>query len=245
MEYVGQRDLLPEVSVNPEHEPFAENPLEGRAEVVFLMLAALFTGSLVVTNLIANKFIHVNWLGHEFILSAGVLPYPITFLITDLLSEIYGRRRANLVVFGGFLASILVLITLYLGDQFPAISDSTVDDGIYSLVFGNSWRVIGASMTAYLVAQFVDIRIFHFWKRLTKGKHLWLRNNASTLLSQLLDSTLVVLVLFYGQWPASQMGWVILDLWMFKASVAFLDTPLFYFGAAYLPRWMRGGKAKA
>lgn len=233
------------MSVNPEHEPFAKDPLEGRGEVVFLILAALFTGSLVVTNLIANKFIHVNWLGREFILSAGVLPYPITFLITDLLSEIYGRRRANLVVFGGFAASILVLVTLYLGDQFPAIADSTVDDGIYSVVFGNSWRVIGASMTAYLIAQFVDIRIFHFWKRLTKGKHLWLRNNASTLLSQLLDSALVVFVLFAGQWPASQMGWVILDLWMFKASVAFLDTPLFYLGAAYLPRWMRGGKAKA
>ncbi|MDA0668017.1 MAG: queuosine precursor transporter [Planctomycetota bacterium] len=242
---MGQRDLPPEVNLSPEYEPFAENPLEGRSEVVFLMLAALFTGSLVVTNLIANKFIHVNWLGHEFILSAGVLPYPITFLITDLLSEIYGRRRANLVVFGGFLASILVLITLYLGDQFPAIADSTVDDGIYTLVFGNTWRVIGASMTAYLVAQFVDIRIFHFWKRLTKGKHLWLRNNASTLLSQLLDSALVVFVLFAGKWPPAQMGWVILDLWLFKASVALLDTPLFYLGAAYLPRWMRGGKAKA
>jgi len=232
------------VNRTPEHEPFAHEPLEGRGEVVFLILASLFTGALVVTNLIANKFIHVEWLGREFILSAGVLPYPITFLITDLLSEIYGRRRANLVVFGGFLASILVLVTLYLGDQFPAIADSTVDDGIYSLVFGNSWRIIGASMTAYLIAQFVDIRIFHFWKRLTKGKHLWLRNNASTLLSQLLDSALVVFVLFAGQWPASQMGWVILDLWMFKASIALLDTPLFYLGAAYLPQWMRGRKTE-
>jgi uncharacterized integral membrane protein (TIGR00697 family) len=233
------------VSGSPEHEAFAHRPLEGRAEVLYLLLAAMFTGSLVVTNLIANKFISVDWFGREFILSAGVLPYPLTFLITDLLSEIYGRRRANLVVFGGFLASILVLVTLYLGDMFPAIADSKVDDGIYHTVFGNSWRVIGASMTAYLVAQIVDIRIFHFWKRLTKGKHLWLRNNASTLLSQLLDSALVVMVLFVGTWSPSQMGWVILDLWMFKASVALIDTPLFYWGALKVPAWLRGGKASA
>jgi len=236
------------LSFSPEHEPFAHEPLQGRAERLYLLLAALFTGALVVTNLIANKFITVEWFGREFILSAGVLPYPLTFLITDLLSEIYGRRRANQVVFGGFLASILVLITLYLGDIFPAIEDSKVGDDIYTTVFGNSWRVIGASMTAYLVAQVVDIRVFHFWKRLTKGKHLWLRNNASTLLSQLLDSALVVLVLFYGEWPAGQMASVVLDLWLFKASVALLDTPLFYLTATWLPRWLHGdakGTSKA
>ncbi len=239
---MGLSNLSFEVSM--QHEAFAHRPLEGRAEVLYLCLAALFTGALVVTNLIANKFITVTWFGHEFILSAGVLPYPLTFLITDLLSEIYGRRRANLVVAGGFLASLLVLLTLYLGNQFPAIADSRVDDTMYAHVFGNSWRVISASMVAYLVAQVVDIRVFHFWKSLTQGRHLWLRNNASTLLSQLLDSALVVWVLFVGTWPPSQMLAVILDLWLFKASIALLDTPLFYWGALRLPRWLESS-AKA
>lgn len=232
------------MTFSPEHEPFADAPLEGRAERLYLLLAALFTGALVVTNLIANKFITVDWFGREFVLSAGVLPYPLTFLITDLLSEIYGRRRANQVVFGGFLASILVLITLYLGDIFPAIDGSKVGDDVYTTVFGNTWRVIGASMTAYLVAQVVDIRVFHFWKRLTKGKHLWLRNNASTVFSQLLDSALVVTVLFYDDpdWPQDRMVSTILDLWLFKASVALIDTPLFYLTATWIPRWLHGGK---
>lgn len=244
MEDLGPRDLSGEMNpdrADPEHEVFATAPLEGRPEILYVLLASLFVGALVVTNLIANKFITVDIFGKEFILSAGVLPYPLTFLITDLLSELYGRKRANRVVFGGFLASMLVLLTLWLGDQFPAIPDSTVGDEVYTTVFGNSWRVIGASMTAYLVAQMVDIRVFHFWKRLTKGKHLWLRNNASTVLSQLLDSALVVFVLFVGTWPPEQMISVILDLWMFKAAVALLDTPLFYLAVARLPRWLRGG----
>jgi uncharacterized integral membrane protein (TIGR00697 family) len=226
-----------------EHEVFADTPLSGRPEALYVLLACLFVGALVVTNLIANKFITVHWFGKEFILSAGVLPYPLTFLITDFLSELYGRKRANRVVMGGFLASLLVLGTLWLGDQFPAIPDSTVGDEVYTQVFGNTWRVIGASMTAYLVAQMVDIRVFHFWRRLTKGKHLWLRNNASTVFSQLLDSALVVFVLFVGVWTPSQMLDVILDLWLFKASVALIDTPLFYLGVARIPRWLRGGKA--
>jgi queuosine precursor transporter len=226
-----------------QQEALAQAALSGRPEAVYLALAALFTGSLVVCNLIANKFLIVDlsFLGFTspFILSAGALPYPITFLVTDLLSEIYGRRRANQVVVGGFFASLLVLLALWMGDQFPAISDSPVDDATYAMVFQNAWRVICASMTAYLVAQVVDIRLFHFWKRLTKGKHLWLRNNASTILSQFLDSALVVMVLFSGLKPLPEMFEIIWDLWVFKAIIALLDTPLFYLGTAALNRWLK------
>ena len=88
-----------------------------------------------------------------------------------------------------------------------------------------------------LVAQLVDVRLFHFWKGLTKGRHLWLRNNGSTVLSQLVDSVLVVLVLFAGVQSEDWMMTTILDLWLFKAMVAFLDTPLFYIGTAWLGRW--------
>ena len=224
--------------MKPVHEPLADAPLSGRAEAVYLLLATLFTGSLVVCNLIANKFVTIDLGFKVFILSAGALPYPVTFLVTDLLSEIYGRRRANRVVACGFVVSAFVLGVLWLGNQFDAIPDSPVDTEAYRTVFQNAWRVVGASMIAYLVAQFVDIRLFHFWKRLTRGKHLWLRNNASTVLSQLLDSMLVVIVLFAGTLDNSEMLTIILDLWLFKALVALLDTPLFYFGTATLERWL-------
>jgi len=227
------------VLLKVEHEPLADAPLSGRAEAVYLLLATLFTGALVVCNLVAQKFLTVDlgFLG-VYVLSAGALPYPFTFLVTDLLSEIYGRRRANRVVACGFLVSVFVLSVLWLGSLFPAIAESPVSDETYVTVFKNAPRVFGASMLAYLVAQFVDIRVFHFWKRLTKGKHLWLRNNASTLLSQLLDSLLVVVVLFAGDQTPGWMASVVLDLWLFKALMALLDTPLFYLGTAWLERWL-------
>ena len=167
---------------------------------LYLVLAGVFIASLVTCNLIANKFVSVDLGFKVFIVSAGILPYPLTFLVTDLISELYGQKKANLVVFSGFVASVFVLIFLWLGSQFSAISGSVVDDITYNSVFQNAWRLIAASMVAYLFAQFVDVRIFHFWKRLPKGKHLWLRNNGSTVASQLIDTTLVVCILFVGVW---------------------------------------------
>lgn len=205
-------------------------------DTIFLVLAAVFLSSLVVCNLIANKFLTVDLGFKVFTLSAGALPYPITFLATDLLSELYGRRRANRVVMAGFAASLFALMALWLGGQFEAINDSPVSQATYQAAFGNTWRVIGASMTAYLVAQFIDVRLFHFWRDLTKGKHLWLRNNASTVVSQLLDSVLVVSVLFWGVKPGDEMLAIVLDLWLFKALVAFVDTPLFYYFTWLLKR---------
>ena len=97
------------------------------------------------------------------------------------------------------------MFALWLGGQFEAIDGSPVSQDTYQAAFGNTWRVIAASMTAYLVAQFLDVRLFHFWRDLTRGRHLWLRNNASTVVSQLLDSVLVVLVLFWGLKPADEL----------------------------------------
>ena len=137
------------------------------------------------------------------------------------------------MVFAGFVASMFVLLFLWLGGQFDAIPDSLVTDETYNSVFRNAWRIIAASMTAYLFAQFVDVRIFHFWKRLTNGKHLWLRNNASTVASQLLDTILVICILFVGVWNSDQIISAIIDGWTFKMLMALVDTPIIY-GIIYL-----------
>ena len=154
-------------------------------------------------------------------------------MVTDLISELYGQKKANLVVFAGFISSMFVLLFLWLGGQFNAIPDSLVTDDTYNSVFRNAWRIIAASMTAYLFAQFVDVRIFHFWKRLTNGKHLWLRNNASTVVSQLLDTILVICILFVGVWSSDQILFAIIDGWTFKMLMALIDTPIIY-GIIYL-----------
>ena len=197
-------------------------------EQFYVVLSAIFIASLITCNLIANKFVTVDLGFKVFIVSAGILPYPLTFLVTDLISELYGQKKANLVVFSGFIASIFVLFFLWLGGQFNSIPDSPVGDPVYNIVFQNAWRIIAASMVAYLFAQFIDVKIFHFWKRLTNGKHLWLRNNGSTVISQLVDTTLVVSILFVGVWDSSQIINAIIDGWLFKMLMAFIDTPIIY-----------------
>ena len=200
---------------------------------LYIVLVGIFIASLITCNLIANKFVTVDLGFKVFIVSAGILPYPLTFLVTDLISEIYGQKRANLVVFSGFIASMFVLLFLWLGGQFNAIPSSIVGDETYNSVFQNAWRIIAASMIAYLFAQFVDVKIFHFWKKLTNGKHLWLRNNGSTVASQLIDTTLVVCILFLGVWNGDQIFQAIIDGWLFKMLMALVDTPIIY-GIVYL-----------
>lgn len=197
-------------------------------EQFYVVLSAIFIASLITCNLIANKFVTVDLGFKVFVVSAGILPYPLTFLVTDLISELYGQKKANLVVFSGFIASIFVLFFLWLGGQFNSIPGSPVGDPVYNIVFQNAWRIIAASMVAYLFAQFIDVKIFHFWKRLTNGKHLWLRNNGSTVISQLVDTTLVVSILFVGVWDSSQIINAIIDGWLFKMLMAFIDTPIIY-----------------
>ena len=209
-----------------------------RALIGLLILSGLFIASLVTCNLIATKFTELDLGFKVFVVSVGILPYPLTFLITDVISEIYGRRRANQIVFSGFVASLLVAAILGIALQFDAMEGSEATTGEFAAVFGKGWRVILASMVAYLVAQLVDVRLFHFWKGLTKGRHLWLRNNASTIFSQLVDTTLVVFVLFVGVWEMGQIGRAILDGWIFKMLCALVDTPICYGVIAIYRRWL-------
>ena len=211
------------------------NSLRKEADFYYLLLGGLFIAALITCNLIANRFITIDLGFKTFIISAGVLPYPVTFLITDVLSEVYGRKKTNRVIVVGFFSSFFVLGILASSMFFNAVPFSPVSDEQFGLMFGNSWRVVFASMIAYLTAQLVDVRLFHFWKGLTNGKHLWLRNNASTVFSQLVDTTLVVFVLFLGVRSNSEIGALILDGWLFKVICAFLDTPLLYL-ATYLFR---------
>ena len=158
-----------------------------------------------------------------------MLPYPLTFLITDLISEIYGKRRANIIVVIGIFASFFSAGILLLGNALPAVDYSPINDSLYEKVFALSPIAALASMIAYLIAQFVDIRIYHFWKKLTKGKMLWLRNNLSTFTSQFLDSVTVVGLLcsfkvlnWDNFWGLSMASFI------FKIMIAIVDTPFLY-----------------
>lgn len=209
---------------------------------IYLFLAALFITSLVVSNLLFQKFFYWYPLDIElfgtrlFEISVGILPYPLTFLITDLISEIYGKKNANRVVVAGIFASAFSLLIVFAADYVPATSWSPVDDKMFSTVFGGTAIAVFASMMAYLLAQFIDIQIYHFWKRLTRGKHLWLRNNFSTFLSQFVDTfTVLFLLCSFGKIEWNLFTGLLIAGFIFKVLIAILDTPLLYL-CVYLMR---------
>ena len=201
-----------------------------QAETLFLILAALFITSLVTSNLIFQKFFTWNPFGlYEFELSVGIIAYPITFLITDVVSEIFGRKRANKVVIAGVFASLFALLIVVVSTEAPATSWSPISDGVFKKVFGFTYIAVGASLAAYLLAQFLDVQIFHFWKNLTKGKHLWLRNNFSTFGSQLIDTASILFLLCsFGVIEWTLFYELLISGYLFKVLFAFFDTPLIY-----------------
>jgi uncharacterized integral membrane protein (TIGR00697 family) len=205
------------------------------AAKIYLYLGALFITSLVVSNLIFQKFFYWYPLDMEifgiklFELSVGILPYPLTFLITDLISEIYGKKKANQVVIAGIFASFFSMGIVLLAGAVPVMENSPLSNNDFEKVFSLSPLAVLASMLAYLAAQFVDIRIYHFWKKFTKGKHLWLRNNFSTFASQFLDTfTVISLLCLFEILPWELFFGLVLSGFVFKVLVAAFDTPLLY-----------------
>ena len=213
---------------------------------IYLLLGGIFIASLISSNLIFQKFFFwtpfaflanpdsgnwVSWLSeYTFELSVGILPYPITFLVTDIISEIYGREKASRVVMVGFIASIFIMGVVMVGDMVSATQWSPVDDSVFHKVFGLFGPAVFASMTAYITAQFIDIRIFHFWKRKTNNRHLWLRNNGSTIFSQLIDTLSVLFLLCsFGVIDWIRFYPLLLNGFLFKVLIALIDTPFFYF----------------
>ena len=204
---------------------------KSEAFTIYLILASMFIAALVASNLIFQKFFYWNPFGwFRFELSVGILPYPITFLITDIISEIYGKKKANQVVIAGIFASFFSMGIILIANYTTAIDNSPIDNMLFSKVFGLSPIAVLASMLAYLFAQFIDIRIFHFWKRKTRGRHLWLRNNFSTFSSQLIDTlTVVTLLCSFGVLPWSLFKTLVISGFLFKIIIALLDTPIIYF----------------
>lgn len=221
-----------------------------KKEIVFLVLAGFFIASLVLTNLIAGRFFTLKMplLGIDWALSSGIIAYPITFLVTDIISEIYGEKRAKNLVFTGFIVSVFTVLIILISINLPVWENSPVDGTSYNKVFGLAPGIVFGSMIAYLSAQYIDVQLFEFWRKLTKGKHLWLRNNGSTILSQLVDTTLVVIIalIIYPKATGTSepVTWqvafqIIIGQYIFKAVIALLDTPFVYLGVYQLNKYLK------
>jgi queuosine precursor transporter len=235
--------------------------IEARRQWVFLALAGLFLGSLAMLNLLGiTRFIDLSFkvfgLDVPFIVAVGVLPYPITFLCTDLISELFGERRARGLVWMGLGLNLWVVFILWLGGILPPHPTIVPETGLPPIGFHGrvffeirllTFGAVAASMIAYLAAQFADVWLFHFWKRLTHGRHLWLRNNGSTLVSQLIDSVAVISIThFYAHaLPVDTEAAIMPQLlvfiasgYVFKLVAALVDTLPFYGGVAFLRNYL-------
>ena len=149
--------------------------------------------------------------------------YPITFLITDLSVKLQEKR--NQVVTVGIFAAVFSILIVYVADLTPAIPNSPVDNEIFNRVFGSTFIAVLASMLSYLFAQYIDIHIYHFWKKLTKGRMLWLRNNFSTFFSQFIDTFTII---FFMCYKCVTMGSIhLISGFLFKVLVVVIDTPFY------------------
>ncbi len=231
-----------------------------KREKIFVVLAALFFCFMTLLNILGiTRFVQLG----PFAIAIGVLPYPLTFLITDLISELYGKSRANFVVWVGLGLNIFIFVFLFFADLFPSVEPSSqppwqnlnLKDGIllatgqkvtgqvelFKILYSCASGAVFASMVAYVAAQFIDVQIFHFLKKKTKGKALWLRNNVSTMVSQLLDSIVVISVTFgqsllHGEITSSTFITLLMSNYLFKWTASLLDTlPMYYLVAKLKP----------
>lgn len=236
--------------------------LQERRERVFIVLAGFFLCAMTLLNVVGiTRFVDLG----PMTVAVGVLPYPLTFLCTDLISELYGRQRANFLVTVGLVLNLFILLVLTIGDALPAadvaeqppwqvlqlngelsLPNGDVISGsveLFHLVYACTAGAVTASMFAYIAAQYLDVQLFHFWKRLTKGRHLWLRNNFSTLISQAVDSIMVIGITFGAVFLAGEMALATMLVlmasnYLFKMLAALVDTLPFYWLTARLRRYL-------
>jgi len=234
-----------------------ENKAKINDSIIFKanILTGLFIAGLIVSNLLGGKIAQLGKI--EF--SVGILAFPITFLVTDIIGEVMGKKKAKQVVFIGLMAMIFVMLLTFISIQLPTASRSYITHEEFSKIFGISFRFLIASVTAFFFAQMHDVWAFHFWKKVTKGKWLWLRNNLSTIASQLIDSVLFMFIaLWYipeflikylpfientsPKFTAAYVLTLLIPWWILKVVMAIADTPFVYI----LTAWLRGdlGKSK-
>lgn len=206
---------------------------------LYTILGSTFLTALILAEITGGKLIQLA-AGSDFIftLTMGVIPFPITFIVTDIINEYYGRRGIRFITVLGMVMVLFALLLLQIEMAIPASAISPVSDEAFNSVFGVSTRIIIGSLTAYLIGQFVDISVFHFLRVRTHGKMLWLRATGSTVVSQLIDSFVVLFIAFLGPLSALQIVNIGFTNYMYKFVIAVAITPLLYLVHAGVDRYL-------
>ena len=203
---------------------------------LYVYLGAIFVACLLLGDVIGGKTIHTA-LGP---ISVGIIPFPVTFLLTDVVNDFYGRKGATFLTWLGFFMALLAYVVLQVSTWLRPDPSTYFTQAEFVKVFGGSAQLFVASIVAYLIGQILDIHVFQFWKALTQSKHLWLRATGSTILSQIID-TVTINVIFW-RWTASKdWGWIGLKAgreYLIKLVVAIALTPAVYAVHTFVVRVM-------
>lgn len=190
---------------------------------MFIYLNGLFVGLLILSNIISVKLFSIG----EFILPAAAIVYVLTYLITDVIGEVYGKEAAMKTVRAGFITQVIALFFVFAAIHLPEAAVFGMQ-AEFEAILGGSFRVMFASLLAYIVSQHIDVSVFHQLKRKHGNKKLWLRNNLSTASSQLIDTGIFIVVAFVGTVPTNVLISMVVTQYVFKFIVAIVDTPFTY-----------------
>lgn len=217
-----------------------------RGQRLYVILVGLFIGFLFMAELTGGKLFQVpfGFLGIDvFTMTLGVIPFPLTFIITDLLNEYYGRKGVRFTTLLGMIALVFAYVIIVVDMRIPAAAFSPVTDDAFRNVFANSGAIIFASMIAYLIGQLIDMQVFHYLRNKTRNRHIWLRATGSTIVSQLIDSIVVIWIAFGSgigtqTLPFEQVMEISMTNFVYKLLVAIAITPIIYLAHAVIDRYL-------
>ncbi|KIJ89078.1 queuosine precursor transporter [Rickettsia asembonensis] len=212
-------------------------------EKIYIILCTFFTVLIIVGNLIYQKFVYLNIFNFYILeLSIGAIFYPLTFLLTDLIAEFYGKERANFCVKLAIIFNIIVVLIISLMDKLEATNWSNVDNITFHKVFGSYHISFLASTFACYIAQLVDINIYLWIRKITKGKYLWIRNNFSTAISLFIDTFIVIGIMsLFNIFPFDQLGQLVLNSYSFKLFFTVFSTPISYLAVWLISLFIKKG----
>ncbi|HIP25476.1 MAG TPA: VUT family protein [Archaeoglobus profundus] len=193
------------------------------------ILIGVFATLTVVANIVSSKLVAIG----PLIGPAGVIVYSATFLVTDFISERYGKDYAKRAVLSGFIANIVALSAIISAVLWTPAEISVEMQEVFEKIFTMTPRIIIASMIAYLISQIHDVYAFHYWKNKTRGRYLWIRNNASTMVSQAIDTVIFITIAFYGVVPLEVLLNMIVSQYIVKVAIALMDTPFIYAATSF------------
>ncbi|MBT4850078.1 queuosine precursor transporter [Candidatus Parcubacteria bacterium] len=198
-----------------------------------LLLQILFVTSLLLANTVGIKIIQIGPVNASF----GIWLFPLTFLITDVLAEVKGKKFVANLIWSTAIALIFSFIFIQISIWVEPAGRFAETNPAFVTVFKSSARIIIASLIAFVISQFHDIWAFEFWKQKTKGKYLWLRNNLSTIVSQFIDTVIFIFIAFYQTNPKFDFAFMwqlIVPYYILKVIIALIDTPFVYLGVKWL-----------